>query len=79
MSNSPTIRPLYTVMTRLAHLSSSSRSDEMKMMPVCPPSAKSRMSPYKSALVPTSIPLVGSSRMSTFGDDAMARPMMAFC
>ena len=58
--------------------STSSSSDEMKMQDV-PSSARSSTSFWMSALVPTSIPRVGSSRISSCGFVASQRARMAFC
>ena len=56
----------------------SSSSDEMKTHDM-PCSARDRTSFWMSAFVPTSMPRVGSSRMSRRGSVASQRARMTFC
>ena len=64
--SSPTISPSATTRMRSLMLRTSGSSDEMRMMPM-PSCASSSMSAWTSALAPTSMPRVGSSRMRTCG------------
>src|SRR5205807_1916670 len=63
---------------RSAQRRTSSSSEEMKRTAI-PFSLRERMSFWISALAPTSIPRVGSSRMSRLGCVASQRATMAFC
>ena len=58
--------------------STSSSSDEMKTHDL-PSSARSSTSFWMSALVPTSMPRVGSSRISRRGSVASQRARITFC
>ena len=76
--NSPTSVPLR--MTRIRSLMPriSGSSDEMNRTASPSPASRSMIA-CTSALAPTSIPRVGSSRISTFGGIISQRPMTIFC
>ena len=76
--SSPTISPSATTRMRSLMLRTSGSSDEMRMMPM-PSCASSSMRAWTSALAPTSMPRVGSSRMSTLGLSASHLASATFC
>ena len=76
--SSPTISPSATTRMRSLMLRTSGSSDEMRMMPM-PSWASSSMRAWTSALAPTSMPRVGSSRMRTLGLSASHLASATFC
>src|SRR5919106_92990 len=77
-SNSPIWRPSRMTRTRSLIASTSGRSDEMRMIAI-PARASSSMIWCTSAFAPTSMPRVGSSRMSTSGLAFSHLASMVFC
>ena len=76
--NLPVMRPSCMTMTRSLIWSTSGRSEEISRMPT-PARASSTISPWISALAPTSTPCVGSSRISTFGRVSNQRAITTRC
>ena len=71
-------RPSRMISTRSLIASTSGRSDEIRMMPM-PSAASSPIMAWTSTLAPTSMPRVGSSRISTEGWVLSHLPIITFC
>ena len=71
-------RPSRMTSTRSLIASTSGRSEEIRMMPM-PSAASSPIIAWTSALAPTSMPRVGSSRISTDGLVSSHLLSMTFC
>src|SRR3984957_14782101 len=77
-ANSPVSRPSWMTRMRSATPSTSGSSDEI-ISTAIPSAASWSMIRCTSALVPTSMPLVGSSMISSEGDRASHFPSTTFC
>src|SRR5437764_1106337 len=76
--SSATVVPSRRVTTRSQQATTSSSSDEMKSTPT-PSSASSRIRIWMSRFAPTSMPRVGSSRISSRGSMQSQRARITFC
>ena len=77
-AKTPIWRPSRITRTRSLIASTSGRSDEIRMM-ATPARASSPISSCTSALAPTSMPRVGSSRISTVGCTSSHLASITFC